>query len=63
MRELNHFLRLLSDMKPVDFNELYAIQDGTSLIDADDIEERVRVQKENLIDNLHRLKRYYLKLL
>lgn len=60
MRELNHFLRLLSDMKPVDFNELYAIQDGTSLIDADDIEERVRVQKENLIDNLHRLKRYYL---
>lgn len=62
MRELNHFLRLLSDMKPVNFNELYALQDidiNTSA-DMDDIVERALVQKENLTDNLHRLERYYL---
>lgn len=62
MRELNHFLRLLSDMKSINFNELYSLHDMDMTIskEVDDIVERAMIQKENLTENLHRLKRYYL---
>ncbi len=56
MRELNHFLRLLSQMKPINFSELYALED---IKNGDEI-DRCREQKKNMVDNLHYFKRYYL---
>ncbi|MBU5478272.1 hypothetical protein KQI69_03540, partial [Eubacterium sp. MSJ-13] len=56
MRELNHFLRLLSQMKQINFCELYALEDTKDIKAI----KRGREQKKNMVDNLHHFKRYYL---
>ncbi len=65
MRALNHFLRLLSDMEPININELYDLEESLELDtikdeDKRDIRKKVKNQKEKLTKNLHDLKMYYL---